>query len=328
MKLPDELRAAIEQETAKVDRRTLARAVAELTQSYKSSACSVPAIRNEAHRAAYLATRLPATYAACRRVLSEIQTLAPQNEVGSLLELGAGPATSAWAAAEIFPRLSQTTLVESDSAMMQLGKRLAAASRYSILRHAQWTSGDLTRAEKFPHHDLVVISYVLGELTASAAEALVAKAWSAAADFLVIIEPGTPRGFSAVNRARTALIAAGAQILAPCPNHLACPMATMGDWCHFSQRIERTSLHRQLKGGALAYEDEKFSYLVASRYIASPGLARIVRHPHKNPGHVELTLCSQGRIEQRTVARSQREEYKLARHAAWGETWNGQPAGA
>ena len=355
MKMPDQLRAAIEQETAKVERRALARAVAELTQSYKSGIPSLPAIRSEVHRAAYLATRLPATYAACFRVLSEVRQLAPQVEVSSLLDLGAGPATALWAAAETFPGLAKATLVESDAAMLQLGKRLSAESETPSFRHAQWKTGDLTRAEKYPRHDLVVVSYVLGELTASGAQALVAEAWSAAAEFLVIVEPGTPRGFSAVNAARTALIAAGAQILAPCPNQLACPMAAAptparakparpgdpastparakparpgdpaGDWCHFSQRVERTSLHRQLKNGALAYEDEKFSYLVASRHSGSSGLARIVRHPRKNPGHVQLTLCSGGRIEQRTITRSQREAYKLARQAEWGETWNDQP---
>jgi len=121
--------------------------------------------------------------------------------------------------------------------------------------------------------------------------------------------------------ARTSLIAGDAQILAPCPNRLVCPMAAAGDWCHFSQRVERTSLHRQLKAGALSYEDEKFSYLIASRHTASPGLARIVRHPRKNPGHVQLTLCSAGQVEQRTITRSEKQQYKLARRAEWGDVW-------
>jgi ribosomal protein RSM22 (predicted rRNA methylase) len=321
MRLPEQLRAAIDHETAKVDRRTLARAVAELTQAYKSGRLSAPAIRDEEHRAAYLATRLPATYAACHRVLTEIRKWALQIPVVSMLDLGAGPATALWAAADLFPGLTQVTLVESDDALIRLGKRLSAESKHPAFLHAQWKSGDITQAERYPKHDLVVISYALGELTPSEAEALVSRAWSAAGEFLAIVEPGTPRGFSAVNAARTALIAADAQIPAPCPNRLACPMAGAGDWCHFSRRIERTSLHRRLKGGALAYEDEKFSYLVASRHCESPGLARIVRHPRKYPGHVQLTLCSGGQIEQRTVTRSQKEQYKLARQAEWGETW-------
>lgn len=321
MRLPDDLRAAVENETGKVDRRTLARSVAELTQSYKSGVCSAPAIRSDVHRAAYLATRLPATYAACHHVMTEIQRLAPQPPVASMLDLGAGPGTALWAAAQIFPTLAQATQLESDGQMVKLGRRLAEGSTHPALRDAQWQAADLSRPGKHDRHDLVVISYVLGELEATHAQALVAEAWRSTAQFLVIIEPGTPRGFSVVIAARTALIAAGAPVLAPCPNCLPCPMAAAGDWCHFSERIERTSLHRQLKGGALAYEDEKFSYLVASRHALSPGSARIVRHPRTHPGHVQLTLCSDGHIEHRTVTRSQKEEYKLARRAKWGDAW-------
>jgi len=99
-------------------------------------------------------------------------------------------------------------------------------------------------------------------------------------------------------------------------------MAAAGDWCHFSQRVERTSQHRQLKGGTLGYEDEKFSYIIAGKIdVASVG-SRIVRHPGKHSGHVKLSLCTpQGQIENRTVARSSKSEYRAARKAEWGDTW-------
>jgi ribosomal protein RSM22 (predicted rRNA methylase) len=325
MRLPEELRAAIEHETAKIERRALRRAVAELTESYKAADHSAPILRSEAHRAAYLAVRLPATYAACRRVLEEILQLAPAARTTSVLDLGAGPGTALWAAAEAFPNASQATVVDCDAAWLKLGKRLAAEGPYPLLPRAQWRADHLVREEKYPQHDLVIVSYVLGELPPSDREALVRRAWNSAAQFLVIVEAGTPRGFSTVHSAREILIRACAKILAPCPNCLACPMAAAGDWCHFSERVERTSLHRQLKGATLAYEDEKFSYLIASRDYASSGLARVVRHPRKNPGHVQLRLCSAGQIETRTVARSQKDAYKLARRAEWGETWKEPP---
>ncbi|HEY6293621.1 MAG TPA: small ribosomal subunit Rsm22 family protein [Terriglobia bacterium] len=324
-RLPEQLRIAIEHETGKIERRALRRAVAELTELYQARDHSTPILPSEAHRAAYLAVRLPATYAACRRVFEEIRRLAPEARTTSVLDLGAGPGTALWAAADAFPNAGQATAVDCDAAWLKLAKRLAAEGPYPLLAQAQWRAGDLVREENYPQHDLVIVSYALGELSPSDREALVRRAWNSAAQFLVIVEAGTPRGFSSVHSARETLIAACAKILAPCPNRLACPMAAAGDWCHFSQRVERTSLHRQLKGATLAYEDEKFSYLVASRDYASSGLARLVRHPHKNPGHVQLRLCSAGQIEARTVARSQKEAYKLARRAEWGETWKGPP---
>ena len=99
-------------------------------------------------------------------------------------------------------------------------------------------------------------------------------------------------------------------------------MAGTRDWCHFAQRLERTSAHRQAKTASLAYEDEKFSYLVAARTTVAPVSARIVRHPRKHSGHVQLTLCTRDPgIQTRTVARSDGPAYKLARQAEWGEGW-------
>jgi ribosomal protein RSM22 (predicted rRNA methylase) len=356
MRLPTELLEAIQQETDRVDRRRLVQATAQLSEHYKDADFSTPAISSEAHRAAYLAVRLPATYAAIHRVLSEIKLRTPQAEINSLLDIGAGPGTALFAASEEFP-LQQATLIEVDSEWLTLGKRLAAQSQSTVVREAQWLRQDLRSGLSCNAHDLVMISYTLGELPRAAADAVLRKAWSCASKFLVVIEPGTPRGFSVVNTARTSLIgiaesgnagfgnagfgnkpANAAQIIAPCPHQNACPMAAAGDWCHFSQRVERTSEHRQLKGGTLGYEDEKFSYLVVAKPVtakpdgslalsagnadALPSVSRIVRHPGKHSGHVKLSLCTpQGQIENRTIARSNKSAYKLARKAEWGDTW-------
>jgi ribosomal protein RSM22 (predicted rRNA methylase) len=325
MRLPAALLAVLERETARVERRKLAHATAQLTESYKAASFSAPVIATEAQRAAYLAVRLPATYAAARRVFAELMQRAPQAEIGSILDLGAGPATALFAAVEEFPQLQQATLLESDPAWIALGKRLAAESAFPVVREAQWVQADLRSGFSSEPHDLVMVSYALGELPQSAAEAVLRKAWSCTRKFLVIVEPGTRRGFSTINAVRSSLIAATAvaTIIAPCPHRDACPMAAAGDWCHFSQRVERTSRHRQLKGGALGYEDEKFSYLIAGKGEVLPTAgARIVRHPGKHSGHVQLVLCTpQGQIETRTVTRSAKDTYKLARRAEWGDIW-------
>jgi ribosomal protein RSM22 (predicted rRNA methylase) len=322
MRLSAELLDAIQRETEKVDRRKLAQATAQLTEHYKAADFSSPAVNSEAHRAAYLAVRMPATYAAIRRVFAEIKLLAPQQEIASLLDLGAGPGTALFAAAEQFSQLQQATLIESDSVWIAVGKRLAEQSESLVVQQAQWLQQDLRSGLSCEKHDLVVISYTMGELPQAASEAVLNKAWKSAGKFLVLIEPGTRRGFAAINAARSSLISNAAAILAPCPHHFTCPMAAAGDWCHFSQRVERTSQHRQLKGGALGYEDEKFSYLIASKNNSPSTGARIVRHPGKHSGHVKLVLCTaEGKIENRTITRSSKEAYKRARKAEWGDLW-------
>jgi ribosomal protein RSM22 (predicted rRNA methylase) len=322
MRLPEGLLAAIEREVQDVERKRLARAAAELTRCYRSADFSAPPIRTHEGRAAYLTVRLPATYAANWRVFSEIRQRAPGVEINSVLDLATGPGTALFAAAEVFSTLRQATLMESDAAWLDVGRRLAANSSHPWLRQATWRHHDLRKTFESPAHDLVVISYSLGELASHVAQALLHRAWRLARRFLVVIEPGTTRGFGVVHGARSLLISEDAQILAPCPHSASCPMAGTRDWCHFAQRLERTSAHRQVKTASLAYEDEKFSYFVASRATLAPVPARIVRHPRVHSGHVQLTLCARsGQLQTRTVARSDGPAYKLARHAEWGDAW-------
>jgi ribosomal protein RSM22 (predicted rRNA methylase) len=73
-----------------------------------------------------------------------------------------------------------------------------------------------------------------------------------------------------------------------------------------------------LKEGSLGYEDEKFSYLIASRKEGEKFAGRIIRRPEKGSGFVKLTVCT-GEIEKITVTRSQKVIYKKARDAEWGD---------
>src|SRR5258708_11792047 len=177
MHLTAELLDAIRRETDKEDRRKLVQETAQLSEHYKASDFSHPAVTTEAHRAAYLAVRLPATYAAIRRVFAEIKLRAPQSEISSLLDLGAGPGTALLAAGEEFPHLQHATLIEADANWLALGKRLVEQSELPVVQQAQWLRQDLRSGISCDKHDLVVISYTLGELTQSAVEAALNKPW-------------------------------------------------------------------------------------------------------------------------------------------------------
>ena len=184
----------------------------------------------------------------------------------------------------------------------------------------EWVRGDLRKAVLEPH-DLVVISYALGELTEADATALVARAL-ASAKVLAVVEPGTPRGCGVVHVARAAMLSSGAHMVAPCSQEGPCPMlARKDDWCHFAQRLERTSLHRNLKAGELGYEDEKFSYMVAAKDEVARAQARIIRHPLIGKGHIKLDLCTPAGITSETVTRSDKEKFRQARQAKWGDAW-------
>src|SRR5512146_1882196 len=119
MALPLPLRNASDEEIAVIDSAALTRSARQLSERYRRGDFASAPLRTAADRAAYLAVRLPATYAACASVFGELARrmsavkLEPRprpGTVNSMLDLGAGPGTAAWAAAQIFP-LEQVTMV-------------------------------------------------------------------------------------------------------------------------------------------------------------------------------------------------------------------------
>jgi ribosomal protein RSM22 (predicted rRNA methylase) len=314
--LPPELRDAIEQELAGFDRSRVARAAEQITSNYKCGNFG-GSLTSAESRAAYLVTRLPATYAACRSVFAEIARLWPDFQPSNVLDLGAGPGTASWAAAEMWPTLQQFTLAESNHEFVRIGRRLTESSE--TLRTARWDLTDLRSTKELPSADLVILSYAIGELPD--ASKIAKMAFTAAKELLVIVEPGTPRNFEQVARIRRELMAGGGHILAPCPHELECPMAAANDWCHFAVRLERTPEHRRIKGGALGYEDEKFSYVAFAKQPVQQVKARIVRHPMTHSGYIRITLCTPGGLQEKTITRSQKEKFRAARRAKWGDEW-------
>jgi len=312
MQLPDELQSAIDSLIEAIPPSSLRKAREALSKNYCSAGSSSLMFRDEAMRLAYLSSRMPATYAAIHQVLRQIP-YAPS----SWLDLGAGPGTASWAAATLFPDSLKITLVEKSHEAIALGKRLALA--HPILGKAEWLCGSSPTAIRSA--DAAIFSYSLGELDRPSE--WIESWWKAGIPFLVIVEPGTPRGFSLIRKVRDQVLALGGFLVAPCPHSLPCPLKG-DDWCHFSVRLQRSRLQRYLKGGSLGYEDEKYSYLIASR---SPGFqrpgARILRHPQKHSGHVRLALCtSAGTAEEISVTRSNQKFYRQARDAVWGDSWS------
>jgi len=326
MQMPLALRGALEREAARYKLSELQRAHERLSESYRAGA---PLGRlsplGDAERLAYAVARMPATYAACSAVLKAVMERMPAAPA-SLLDLGAGLGSMLWAA-ERLPALEAATLLEADPGNVQLGQALAAeaeGTEWAALRGADWRIGDIASA-KLPPCDLVTCSYSLGELSEASATRALQTAWNAAKRMLVIIEPGTPAGFARIRKWRQQLLALGAHMVAPCPHSAGCPMVG-NDWCHFAQRVERTSLHRRLKGGSLGYEDEKYSYIAVSKFPAALPSARIIRHPQVAPGAIKLELCAQGGLSEVVTTRKNKEQFRRARHAAWGDAWEPRPA--
>ena len=319
MQHPSELKQAIDELTRAIAPDDLSRASALLTSEYRAGRKRRPQL-DSLHHAAYLISRLPATYAVVSHLLREVKERIPELDIESMLDLGTGPGTAMWAAGEHFSGLSRIVGVEDVADWIEVGKRLAQAAKLDSIRSAEWRQGSVMQPRFSDTFDLVTISYVLNELRTGDAASLAHNAWNHARKVLLIIEPGTPAGFERIREARQELIAKGAYIVAPCPHEAECPMRDR-NWCHFAERLERSPEHRQAKMAALGYEDEKYSYVAVARDVVPLPSARILRHPRKHSGHVELELCTPQGLKRETVSKKQGGKYKQARKADWGDAF-------
>ncbi|KAK4338533.1 hypothetical protein RND71_043020 [Anisodus tanguticus] len=267
---------------------------------------------------AYVASRMPAVYSALYRVLSEVRRRLPGFSPAKVLDFGAGTGSAFWAVREVWPRsLNRINLVEPSQSMQRAGQSLIKAlsptvsSAFSIMKceadkdgeicpiiaaglknlpliqsygSIQALSKDVKKSDR--QHDLVIASYVLGEIPSLKDRiTVVRQLWELTGDVLVLVEPGTPQGSNIISQMRshilwmekrrsrkledasnkdsTALttLKNGAYIVAPCPHDGRCPLDNTGKYCHFVQRLQRTTSQRaykRSKGEPLrGFEDEK-----------------------------------------------------------------------
>lgn len=321
MNIPTPLKNGIEELINSVGLNQLIQAREKLTERYRIPHQKQPYIATESERIAYLATRMPATYAAVHAVLTAVKTQTPDFAYKQLLDLGSGPGTAMWAAANIFNSLEQATLIEQDAALAKLGQSLAKTSDDPVIQQGEWIIANIETFLFPPGHDLVIFSYSLGELTKENLMKTIDAAWNATTQVLIVIEPGTPLGFERIRMIRQHLINQGAFMVAPCPHEKECPI--VGDeWCHFSERLERSSFHKLLKGGSLGYEDEKYSYIAVSKEAVLLPKSRVLKDPDRHSGHLQLTLCAENGIEKQIISKKRGELYKIAKKLAWGSPFS------
>lgn len=323
MELPSLLRGRLDDMLAGIPLASLQSAADRLSTRYRAETRD-GALHLGADLAveAYLATRLPATYAAVRTSFEMASAALPDFTPRTLLDIGAGPGTALWATLDCWPSLARATMVEASPNARSVGQQLADG----LGVETQWLDGDATGPlMQAVAADLVTMAYVLDELPENAMSPLIRRLWALAGECLVVIEPGTPRGWKRILAVRDTLVAAGAHLAAPCPHEAPCPL-TAPDWCHFSRKVARSRLHRMVKRADVPWEDEKFIYMVASRSPAARRPARVIAPPRVGSGQVRLKLCQpDGSVCDRLVTRRDGQLFKDARRVDWGDPLTAAP---
>ncbi|HEX4410914.1 MAG TPA: small ribosomal subunit Rsm22 family protein [Xanthobacteraceae bacterium] len=319
MELPLALHHAVDRMLDGVALSDIAAAAAELSQRYREERRDGKLhVATDRAVLAYLAARLPATYAAVRASFAAAADRRPDFAPTTFLDIGAGPGTALWAAKDCWPGVNDALLLERSPIFAAHGETLAAAFASTRIT---WRIANVAGVEfDAAPRDLVTATYLLSELASNDAAILIDAMWRATADMLVLVEPGTPAGWQRILAARTRLLAAGAHLIAPCPHAQPCPLPPP-DWCHFARRVARSRIHRYVKSADVPWEDEKFIYLAVSRKTAArESGARIIAPPRRGSGRVTLKLCRpDGTVGERFLSRRDGVTYKDATRKDWGD---------
>ena len=315
--LPAELKAALDSKLRGFSRSDAAGRAASISKTYRGGGTS-GAIRTEADALAYALARMPATYAAVTASLNALAEIRPDFAPSTLLDIGAGPGTATWASAESFSSLKDFTLLDANDALRALALDLARDS--TRLRNISYERGEarvvLAKADAA---DLVMTSYMIGEIGDAEQRALAEAMWAKTRDTLLVVEPGTPAGYARIIALRAHLIGLGAHVAAPCPHDGQCPLQPP-DWCHFSQRLQRSRAHMQVKGAEVPFEDERFSYVALMRApVEGQRLSRVLAQPDVSKVEITAKLCTPEGLSFTKVPRRAKADYAAARRWRWGD---------
>ncbi len=314
--LPSQFKAELDAKLDGVSRNEVAARADKISKTYRDGGGSA-AITTETDALAYALVRMPATYAALAASLNALSEIRPDFAPATLLDVGAGPGTASFAAAEAFASLKSFALLDANASLRALALDLARGfPRFAKLSYQRGDAATLLASSE--PVDLVIASYVAGELGEGERTKLAELLWAKTADTLVVVEPGTPPGYARIIALREELIGAGAHVVAPCPHDHACPLA-MPDWCHFAQRLPRSRAHKQIKGAELPFEDEKFSYVAVSRSPIADRASRVLAQPVVSKVDVAARLCTADGLAMIKVPHRDKKAYAQARHWRWGD---------
>jgi len=294
----------------------------ELSKKYKTQKHKF--FSSDKERLSYIASRMPATTKAIEYSLNEIIKISPKTSIKSALDLGSGSGAFFWALLSFFysedgklkTSFPTAHLVEKDEKMIFYAKELLKNVK-GISKKITFEKNDILRVKNYDF-DLVILSYVANELKNFQIDKIIKRWFFSKSKIIVFVEPGTKVGFNNIKYIRDNLIKKGCNLIAPCPNTLNCPMPK-NDWCHFYVRLKRSKIHKYLKGGSLGYEDEKFSYVIATKEKVKYPKARILRFVKKTKQDISFTLCKDGKVMNEKVSRKGKKRDKKVEKLNWGD---------
>ena len=300
-------------------------------------------IYDEINAAAFLLGRSPGCYAACLRVMSEINKNVRDFKPTSMLDFGSGTGMSVWAANILWKdTLKQYYCVDSSKEMNDLAFFLFAGGDYSkvlpglFIRHCLPVSFE-------NRYDIVISSYSLSELPTEKERLILLKLlWEKTERYLILIEHGNFYGYYIIMEARNLLVKGfeganekkvkkwskftqPAKVFSPCPHSNTCPKWGINS-CTFSQKYFMPSYINSFDKKAVPSASERFSYIVLEKgkhdSVSEETWPRVLDDPDCTTGCAVCHLCTpRGKYEHITVSKNKygKELFYLAKKSKQGD---------
>ena len=324
MELPSRLRQAVDSALEGVSLAEITSAADALSQRYRAEVRDGRLhLSDERSALAYLATRMPATYAATRASLAAVAGALPGFSPVAMLDVGAGPARRSGRLRRSGLPFPMLLMLEASPAMRAWGEQALgfvrpANDRVARCRHQATVSPSAARA-----------NWSRWLMFSTNWRRRSATFWSTGygtqtSGVLVVVEPGTSNGWRRILAVRDQLNAAGAHIVGALPARRSLPAGVSRLVSLCSPRVARSRIHRLAKDAEVPWEDEKFSYLAASRLPAATYGSRVIAPAERASGRVRLKLCQpDGSAVHRLVTRREGDAFREARRSDWGDVFEG-----
>ncbi len=172
---------------------------------------TLPYDRNESE--AYVACRMPATFAATFSILSEISRRIPDLNPKTILDFGTGPGTCLWAAKKIWSSLENAKAIDSSEHMLEIFDKFSDINRemnnhesFKNIETMRFLPVQKTAAEQ-DKFDIVISAFTLSDLPNDTNRKFTLNSlWNQTSDMLILIDRGTPVGFDLISKARQYII--------------------------------------------------------------------------------------------------------------------------
>ncbi len=275
-------------------------------------------VNNDKQALSYVASRMNETSIIVDKVLKTIFQVVDKSEVESVLDLGSGTGSVLWALENFFSNIN-ITAVEREKCMQKYAKVLCKSLNLNI----EYVLQDVLSKEtnNLSNCDLVIESFMLNEMAEKDSYKALDLMINKANKYILLVEPGTPKSYQKMMQIRDCVVAKNLKVLLPCTHCKKCPL--INDYCNFTVRLNRSKFLKNIKGGALGYEDEKYFYLLLSKQDIKNVENMVIRKPIVRKSCIDLKLCNNGgKVNNITITKKDKENYSKAKKIKHGDIFN------